>query len=394
MRKIFIRTVAFAGKCVIIFCNCSVPLQLYYFTIYSRRRAGWRRGGIMTESIPEEMSPLWDIYNDGFPDFLAELLEAEELQRLKKVGMHCGCEYSSFPLFRFSSPYTRWIHSVGAGLIVWHFTFDVKQSIAGLLHDIATPVFAHVVDFMKGDHLKQESTEEYTRKLIEESEGIQKVLHKYGLSTEDVADYHRYPIADNDSPGLSADRLEYTLGNFYCREKKSPGEIRRIYRNLTTVLNEEGIPELAFTSSEEALTFTLGSLDNSRMFTADEDRFCMQYLADLLRKAVEWGILSESDLYTTEEKVLDKLLQDERAAGLWEEYTRFSQIRSSAEPVEGIYCVNVPSKLRYIDPLVVQEGIPVRISKICTKAAEAVREYLHTDFDRWISVSGEQECKQ
>ena len=92
------------------------------------------------------------------------------------------------------------------------------------------------------------------------------------------------------------------------------------------------------------------------MFTADEDRFCMQYLADLLRKAVEWGILSESDLYTTEEQVLDKLLQDERTAGLWKEYTCFSQIRSSAEPVEGIYCVNVPSKLRYIDPLVVQEG--------------------------------------
>ena len=99
----------------------------------------------MTESIPEEMSPLWDIYNDGFPDFLAELLEAEELQRLKKVGMHCGCEYSSFPLFRFSSPYTRRIHSVGAWLIVWHFTFDVKQSIAGLLHDIATPVFASLM---------------------------------------------------------------------------------------------------------------------------------------------------------------------------------------------------------------------------------------------------------
>ena len=42
----------------------------------------------MTEPISEEMSPLWYIYNDGFPDFLAELLEAEELQRLKKVGMH------------------------------------------------------------------------------------------------------------------------------------------------------------------------------------------------------------------------------------------------------------------------------------------------------------------
>ena len=112
MRKIFIRTVAFAGKCVIIFCNCSVPLQFYFFIIYSRRRAGWRRGGIMTEPISEEMSPLWYIYNDGFPDFLAELLEAEELQRLKKVGMHCGCEYSSFPCSGFPRPirdgFTAW----------------------------------------------------------------------------------------------------------------------------------------------------------------------------------------------------------------------------------------------------------------------------------------------
>ncbi len=84
---------------------------------------------------------------------------------------------------------------------------------------------------MKGDHLKQESTEEYTRKLIEESEGIQKVLHKYGLSTEDVADYHRYPIADNDSPGAVRRQAGIYAGQFYCREKKSPGEIRRIYRN-------------------------------------------------------------------------------------------------------------------------------------------------------------------
>ena len=29
----------------------------------------------MTEPISEEMSPLWYIYNDGFPDFLAESLD-------------------------------------------------------------------------------------------------------------------------------------------------------------------------------------------------------------------------------------------------------------------------------------------------------------------------------
>lgn len=49
----------------------------------------------MTEPISEEMSPLWYIYNDGFPDFLAELLEAEELQRLKR--WECTADVNTAP---------------------------------------------------------------------------------------------------------------------------------------------------------------------------------------------------------------------------------------------------------------------------------------------------------
>ncbi|MFR5131592.1 MAG: hypothetical protein ACLTDP_02610 [Terrisporobacter sp.] len=47
---------------------------------------------------------------------------------------------------------------MGVALIIWHFTKDIKQSIAGLLHDISSPAFAHVIDFLNGDHENQEST--------------------------------------------------------------------------------------------------------------------------------------------------------------------------------------------------------------------------------------------
>ena len=93
---------------------------------------------------------LWEIYHGEIPGFLREVAETEVMQRLKHVGMNCGCEYTSFPLFQGCGPYSRFDHSMGTALIVWHFTVDRTQAMAGLLHDIATPVFAHVIDFLRG----------------------------------------------------------------------------------------------------------------------------------------------------------------------------------------------------------------------------------------------------
>lgn len=115
-----------------------------------------------------------DIYSKNFPMFIEELINTPEFKRLSNVGMNCGCEYTSFPIFSEGKNYTRYDHSIGVALIVWHFTKDIKQSIAGLLHDISSPVFAHVVDFLNGDHVNQESTEEKTEEIIENSIEIQK----------------------------------------------------------------------------------------------------------------------------------------------------------------------------------------------------------------------------
>ena len=95
-------------------------------------------------------------------------------------------------------PYSRYQHSIGVALIVYHFTHDLRQTVAGLLHDIATPVFAHTIDFFHQDHLKQESTELDTKKVIEQDTVLVSLLHKYHLTIEDVCNYHLYPLADNE----------------------------------------------------------------------------------------------------------------------------------------------------------------------------------------------------
>ena len=93
--------------------------------------------------------------------------------------MNCGVEYTNFPFFQNIIPYSRYEHSIGVSLIVYHFTHDKKQTVAGLLHDIATPVFAHTIDFYHQDHLKQESTEFDTKKIIEQDQLLVSLLKEY-----------------------------------------------------------------------------------------------------------------------------------------------------------------------------------------------------------------------
>jgi len=325
---------------------------------------------------------LIDIYSKDFPDFIKELINTPEFKRLSNVGMNCGCEYTSFPIFSNGKDYTRYEHSIGVALIIWHFTKDIKQSIAGLLHDISSPVFAHVIDFLNGDHETQESTEEKTEEIIANSMEIQEILKKYNLSTKDVYDYHMYPIADNDSPLLSADRLEYTLGNAFYYGFKSMEEIRDMYEDLAVSVNEFGQSEISFSTLDKAIEFTCVSIENSKVYSSNVDRFAMQYLADLLKLAVNKRVISMKDLYTVEDQVISKLKKDEELKSMWKDFTKLSQIFTSKEKPEYGYWVNIPAKKRYINPQVVSQG---RVSSLSKNLSKEIDDFLNIDFNIWLS---------
>ena len=196
-------------------------------------------------------------YHRGVPELLRKLSLTPDMQRLRLVGMNCGCEYTAFRRFRGLKSYSRFDHSLGTARIVWHFTADPIQSTAALFHDIATPTFAHSVDFLRGDHLKQEATEEATERVIRGSEQIRTILEEYKIPVELVLDYHRYPIADNDAPRLSADRLEYTLGNLENYRLRPLTALKLYYNALCVAPNEEGQQELSFTDAASAIDFAV-----------------------------------------------------------------------------------------------------------------------------------------
>ena len=321
------------------------------------------------------------LYASEIPDFLRDACETDALRRLRDVGMNCGCEYTDFPRFRALAPYSRFDHSIGVALIVWQHTHDRKQAMAGLLHDVATPVFAHVVDFLKGDYLAQEATEAGTEATIRVSRELCAVLDQYGLTVDEVKDYHCYPIADNDSPRLSADRLEYSLGNMRNYGFADYRTIETLYRDIAVGTNEFGETELVFTHLEQASAFAALALRCGKVYVCDEDRYAMQRLAEVLADALQAGVIAADDLNTTEPQIIEKLTANEDAARAWRAFRSLHATETADKERSDGAWRKIYAKKRYIDPYVVGRG---RVSALDADFAAALDAFRTQSQDYWV----------
>lgn len=316
------------------------------------------------------------------PPELEEAFLSPEMQRLGNVGMHCGCEYTSFPIFKHLEPYSRLTHSYGVASIIYHFTGDLKMTLSGAFHDIATPCFSHVIDFLHHDHIHQDSTEEGTKEIIGKSLEIQKLLQKCHISTEEVADYHRYPIADNDTPKLSSDRLEYTLSNMVNFRFASKEEVQFLYDDIRVGYNEFGEEELMFGSLETASRFGMLCLKTSSVYICAEDRFSMECLSELIRFAIKQGYMIERDLYLDEKALLKKLSIHPEFISLWQTYCSQDVVDTSS--IEKPLYRKIPAKLRYINPFIEGKG---RLSRLDPTFASSLQAFLSNDFSSYLGPS-------
>lgn len=183
------------------------------------------------DKIDNRIKQYFNILENEYPEWLNDYINTEALLKQQYISVTCGTIYSE--LFESDFFYSSLDHSIAVALIIWHFTHDKKQTLSGLFHDIATPVFKHSVDFLNGDYMTQESTEDLTTTIISNSKDIMKLLERDNIKISEIDDYHIYPIADNDTPKLSSDRLEYSLSNaLFTYNLATEEEIKELYEDL------------------------------------------------------------------------------------------------------------------------------------------------------------------
>ena len=121
-------------------------------------------------------------YNE-MPEFLKKYLNVPSLVRLKNIYYFCGMNYASKDIYNFREDISRFDHSLNVALITWKLTHDKKATLAGLFHDISTPSFSHVIDFMNKDYEVQESTEEYTEKIMKKDKMLDSYYSSLGIDS-------------------------------------------------------------------------------------------------------------------------------------------------------------------------------------------------------------------
>ena len=369
------------------------------------------------KSAPFPIAAYHRILSPDFPEFINKYARLPILQRLSGVGLLCGTDWT--PLYRNRFYYSRLDHSIGVALILWHFTRDKAQTLAGLLHDVSTPVFSHVADFRNGDALTQESTESENEAMILNDAALCALLQSDGISPDAVADYHVYPLADNKLPRLSADRLEYMFPSGAALEGSwTISDIAEAYGDISICTNEDGEKELGFRTQKIAKSYCEKICRTGHILQLNENKLALKLLSEIVDRAVKVGLIAEKDCYEkTEEEIIarfDEACEDaqiENAAGeslhgaafnnvsaadsnnssaaalqsefikLWCTFRTMTRIEHTEYAMSDCFCVSLDVKLRYIDPLVIDGDAgrvrgAQRLSCVSKKSAELIDDFL------------------
>lgn len=290
------------------------------------------------------------ILHPSIPNWLEKYLTVPCLQRLKHVGLFCGVDYSC--LFQPHVFYSRYDHSLGVALIIWHFTQNKEATLAGLFHDVSTPVFSHAIDFKNKDYLTQESTELDNDRMILEDKQLLSLLNQDQIAVKDILHYSDYPVADLKAPALCADRLEYmfSTGYFLC-DYFNLDLIKQCYENIT--IQDNG--ELGFNDINIAKAFFNASIKVTLLFLEPYDKITLQLLASLVEEAIKHNLFKTSDLYIKTEQEIIHILSNSSISEIRKYYqllTKQTKVISSPTIIENAFCMKIDVKRRYVNPLV------------------------------------------
>lgn len=337
--------------------------------------------------VNENTKQYYKILSKDFPEFLNDYIYTTEMQKLDGINQICGAYWRKSNIYE--NMYSVLKHSVGVALIIWNFTKNKKQTISGLFHDISSPAFKHCIDFLNGDAEKQESTEEQTLEVIKNSKEIMNLLKRDDIKLEEVSDYKIYPIADNETPKLSADRLEYTFMNgVYHNKIWNLDTIKNMYEDIKIVKNEENIPELAFNSVQMAEKFIDGASTLWPLWVRAEDTITMYFFADIIEKMYNEKFIKKEDLYKLSEQEIINLIKKCKDEKISNSFNKFMNCSSDCfieceQYNNDKFCVSQKVKRRYINPLVNNS----RVYDISKKSRDKIDRYINMKITKYAYLN-------
>jgi len=245
------------------------------------------------------------------PEFIKKYLELDILKRLEDVSVLCGMDYASKDMYDFKFYLSRYNHSLNVALLTWKLTYNKTQTLAALFHDISTPVFSHVIDYMHGDYIQQESTEGKTKEVLCSSLQLLEYLKEDNIDINSIINFKKYSIVDLPRPSLCADRLDNIIAVGMCWAKQVDlRNAKRIIDNILICKNENDQDEIGLRNKNVARYVTHINYELNKLTHSSEDTYMMMLLSDIVRLILEERIVSYNDLYRLTEPEMIKIIEN------------------------------------------------------------------------------------
>lgn len=298
--------------------------------------------------------------NISFDDpVIRDLLATATLKRLDGVDM--GGYYEVY----FSHlKHSRLEHSIGVAWLLKRFGASLEEQLAGLLHDVSHSAFSHTIDFALSS--TTEATQGYQDSIHDDYIGkteIPAILGKYNFLIENILDDIRHPLKENNLPDLCADRIDYILRDGIAFKVLSSLQAQTF---LDALVAKNG--RWVFREYTVARAFAeLFRYINHTHYSGIESALMFRTTGDWMAYALEKKYISLSELYTTDDEVIEKINRfvetDGQLRKLWERMNRrikYSLDETRAE--RSTLC-----KSRMVDPLCFVDGVIKRVSDVDPK---------------------------
>jgi HD superfamily phosphohydrolase len=313
------------------------------------------------------------IYGDVTIDepVLQALIYSQAVQRLHDVLQH-----GITGLMGLTEPITRFEHSLGVMLLVRRLGGSVREQIAALLHDVSHTAFSHVIDYVLDGHDEQSYHDEMKEAYMATTD-LPDVLARYGYNWLAFVDEDAFPLLEQPSPRLCADRIDYFLRDCVGLGLAVQADIDRAVAHLVV---KDG--RIALKNIEIAQWFgnTFMQADDASWANFREVGL-YELTAQAIRRGLEISAIVQDDFWLTDETLWRKLHahDDAHLQGLLSQVsleTRF--VWDEVNPT-----FSVSTKLRAIDPDVWHEGELRPLSTLDPDFATRREAYLSRKQGAW-----------
>lgn len=299
---------------------------------------------------------------------LLDLLNIKALKRLQ--GVSSAGYYPAYPEY-FHPRFDKYNHSIGVFLLLRKFNASLEEQIAGLIHDVSHTAFSHTIDYIEDDkeNQKDHSTQDKNHNEIVYNSEIPAILKHHNIDIEYILEEENFPLKEKDLPDICADRIDYSLRQFYeTRNFISEKEKDFLLNNLAIFDNQ----------------FVFKNFDSAKLFAdlfwdIDEDDWSaiksgvmFSISGKLFGHAINKGYVAKDKFFTSHDKeIIDLIAQkrgDDKAIhrfmSLLEKPTDcFENAKREMKDDEN-YIGHVYCKVRKVNPYFIQDNSLKRISDV------------------------------